>query len=78
MKIGSGIYICKRLAGLQFDFEFTVADLYFIISRRINTKQEKKGIENHKRNVWDMCGKYADCKHDLYIFSLKTANKGKN
>lgn len=69
MKVGCSISISKRLADLHFDTEPVVTDLNFFLCRSTNSKKEKKGIENHKRDVWDMCGKYADCKHKYFIFS---------
>ncbi|HPE76357.1 MAG TPA: hypothetical protein P5210_03950 [Draconibacterium sp.] len=70
MKIGSGIYIGKRITALQFNIEFSVAGEYFFFNRScINAKKEKEGIKYHKRNVWDMCSKNADCKHIFLLFS---------
>jgi len=77
MKIGSGFSMSKRFTGLQFDFEFAVADLNLFLGGSVNSKKEKKGIENHKCNVWDMCGKNADCKHIFLYFPKKQSTKVK-
>ena len=69
MKTGACICHSKQLGGMQFNVEFTVVRLNLLLNRSVNPKKEKKGIENHKRNVWDMCGKNADCKHEFFIFS---------
>ena len=69
MKIGYSICISKRLADLHLNIQSAVIDLNFFLGGSANSKKEKKGIENHKRYVWDMCGKYADCKHKYFRFS---------